>query len=1053
MDRRSFLKALGLGGGATALTGCGIDNNRYYTPVEEVLPYIVRPEQVTPGTNSFFATTVGTGPSAYPAAAVHRDGRVINVAANTAAPMPTAVSSSSLFELQKHFSPDRVTAPSKGGAPVEWSAAIDELAGAAKQARAAGKAIVYVGPPTTGALGSLLDAFTGGRTVHLDTLGRDAESRAAQALFGSVGLPSYDLSKAHFVLSFGAPFLSDAWGSSATQADYASARDAEQGHFVARYASVTPIKDQTAANADDWYACKPGSEAAVCLAVAKLVAAKKGARGKAASLVAKGDPAAAAAASGLAESDIEQLAEWFAAGHAVALPGGAIGASMAATQLAAASYLLNLVAGSKGDTFLPGGYQGPLHGASEIDQLVADMEAGKVGVLLLGDVDPVYALPGGEAFAAAMAKVGTTVAVTSHPNETTSKAAMVLPTHSVFEDWGVEEPVAGLHLVRQPGQVPLHDTMALGDILVACQRKAGVEAPASWREAVHGYLAAAVYEPVVLGKTAPVEGEEAAPAAPAEGAEGEAEAQPTIQTAAFARWFEGVLAAGFVKGAAGGSLAVSGTFDFGAAAEPPGSGDMTLVAFPHAFLLDGRYANQPWAQEMPDPLSGQVWDTWALLHPSTAAKLGVQDNDAVTVSAGGASLTLGVEISPTVRPDVVAVPMGGGHTAASGRYAEAIGQSVATALPKSTDASGTIVWQAKCSVTKAGGKADLISTFGGDHDRDRGFVALCEADAYAKQGDKAVAHPGDLTGIHHLELDARLRERDIEGFYPIPDHPTYRFGLTVDTNKCTGCGACSVACYAENNLPVVGKDKVKEGREMSWIRINRYLKDGGSQDHGVEGGKSVHFTPMMCQQCNHAPCESVCPVLATYHTIDGLNAMVYNRCAGTRYCSNACPYSARKFNYHTYVWPEPFNLQLNPDVATRTMGVMEKCTFCVQRIRRTKSAYRDQGFRKTVPAEALSQLTACAEACPSQALTFGNIIDEASAPHFTRKSGRNFYPIADIHTYPAVNYLAKASFHFSPGHHGEEGEHAEGGDHGGGHEADAHGAEKHEPAHDAHGAH
>jgi molybdopterin-containing oxidoreductase family iron-sulfur binding subunit len=484
---------------------------------------------------------------------------------------------------------------------------------------------------------------------------------------------------------------------------------------------------------------------------------------------------------------------------------------------------------------------------------------------------------------------------------------------------------------------------------------------------------------------------------------------------------------------------------------------MTLVAVPHAFLLDGRYANQPWAQEVPDPMSGHVWDTWAVIHPSTAAKLGVSDNDTITINAGGVALTVGVEVQPTVRPDVVAVPMGGGHTAASGRYAESIGQNVATALARTVDPQGTIVWHAKCSVAAGGGQADLISTFGGDHDRDRGFVALCNADTFAHEGDKPVAHPGEFTGIHHLELDKRLRERDIEGFYPIPDHPVYRFGLTVDTNKCTGCGACSVACYAENNLPVVGKEKVKEGREMSWIRINRYFKEGGSQDHGIEGGNSVHFTPLMCQQCNHAPCESVCPVLATYHSIDGLNAMVYNRCAGTRYCSNACPYSARKFNYHTYVWPEPFNLQLNPDVATRTMGVMEKCTFCVQRIRRTKSAYRDQGFRKTVPAEALSQLTACAEACPSQALTFGNIIDEASAPHFTRKSGRNFFPIADIHTYPAVNYLAKASFHFSPGHHGG-GEHAEGGDHGEGHGgdahgADAHGADKHEPAHDAHGAH
>ena len=1058
MDRRSFLKALGLGGGATALTGCGIDNNRYYTPVEDVLPYVVRPEQVTPGTNSFFATTVLSGPDAWPATSVHRDGRVINVGANHQAPFPPAVPSSALFELQRHFAPDRIAGPTKGGSPVEWTAAIDELAGAVKSARSAGKQVVWVGPPRSGALGALLEQVTD-LAVHLDTFGRAAEAKAAKALFGATTLPKYDLSKAHFVLSFGAAFLSNSWGGPGIDAGFAAGRDAANGHFVTRYAAVTPIKDQTAASSDDWYACKPGSEAAVCLAVAKLVAAKKGARGKAAQLVSAGDPAAAAAASGLAESDIEAIAELFAAGHAVALPGGVIGASMAATQLAAATYLLNLVGGAKGDTFDAGGYAGALHGASDLDALVAAMEGGKVGVLLIDDIDPVT-LPGGEAFAAAMSKVGTTVAVTSHPNETTAKAGMTLPTHSVFEDWGSEEPEAGLHLVRQPGQIPLHDTMPLGELLVRLGAKAGMDLPKSWEHAVKLHWAAHVYEPYVLDIIdEPEEGEEQEVEVVDEAAAEEGEAAPVVpveDTAAFARWFEGVLADGYVRSPSrkAGSLALTGSIDF-AATDNPGSGDMTLVPFVHNFLLDGRYANQPWAQEMPDPMSGQVWDTWALLHPSTAAKLGVSDNDAVTINAGGTAITVGVEVHPCVRPDVVAVPTGGGRTEASGRYAQGVGVNVATAIARTLDASGALVWQSKCSVTKAGARADLVSTFGGDHDNDRGFVALCNADDYGKHADEPAHHPGEMTGIHHLQLDKRLRERDIEGFYPIPDHPTYRFGLTVDTNKCTGCGACSVACYAENNLPVVGKDKVKEGREMAWIRINRYFKSDGVKDHGIEGDTSVHFTPLMCQQCGHAPCESVCPVLATYHTIDGLNAMVYNRCAGTRYCSNACPYSARKFNYHTYVWPEPFNLQLNPDVATRTMGVMEKCTFCVQRIRRVKSAYRDQGFRKTVPASDLEQLVACAEACPSQALTFGNIEDEQSVAHTSRKSGRNFIPIADINTYPAVNYLARASFHFSPGHHGGGGEHADGGhtdgDHGGG---DAHGAEKHdEPAHDAHGAH
>jgi len=1051
MDRRSFLKALGVGGGASALAACGLDDNQYYTPVEEVLPYVARPEQVTPGTNSYFATTVGSGPNAWPATAVHRDGRVINVGANRAAPWAGAVPQSALFELQRHFSPDRLTSPTKGGQPVEWTAAVDELATAVKQARTNGKKVVWLGPYRSGALGELLDTFTDGNAIHFEALGREAESKAAQQVFGSPVLPRYDLSKAHYVLSFGASFLSDAWGGPGEQSNYAKARNANHGGYVARFAAVTPMRDQTGANADDWFACKPGSEAQVAMAIAKLVAKKTGKGGPAARAVASADVNAAAAASGLTAEHLTEIAEHFAHGHAVALPGGIVGASANAVELAAATYLLNLVGGSR-DTFMGGGYPGKVHGYDDVQKLMAAMKAGQVGVLLVDDADVVHNLPNGADFAAAMGSVPLTVAVTSHPNETTAKASMVLPTHSVFEDWGVEEPVANVYLVRQPGQVPLHGTMGLGDLLLKAWSKAGMGPATSFQAFVKTYLAAKVYAPT----PEPIEGEELP--APAPDGE-EAPADPTT-TQAFARWFEGILQAGVaaprrmrpvVLTAVGGVT--------GGKAEPAGSGDKYLIAFPHPHLLDGRYANQPWAQEQPDPMSGQVWDTWALVHPTTAAALGVSDNDTVSITTASGTLELGVEIHPCVHPDVIAVPTGGGHTRATGRYADAVGKNVATVLPAEAAAGGTQVWQSKVSVSKGSGQADLVSTFGHDDERDRGWVAFCSADEFAKKKDEPAPHPGEMTGIHHLELDERLQEKGIQGFYPIPDHPTYRFGLTVDTNLCTGCGACSVACYAENNLPVVGKHKVKEGREMSWIRINRYYKQdaGITKDHGVEGDVSVHFTPLMCQHCGHAPCESVCPVLATYHSIDGLNAMVYNRCAGTRYCSNACPYSARKFNYHTYVWPEPFNLQLNPDVVSRTMGVMEKCTFCVQRLRRTKSAYRDQGFKKTIPSEALEQLVACAEACPSQALTFGNIVDEASAPNFTRKSGRNFIPIADISTYPAVNYLAKASFYFQPGHHGGGGggDHADEGGHAdeghGGKPTDAHGAEKsHEPAHDEH---
>jgi molybdopterin-containing oxidoreductase family iron-sulfur binding subunit len=486
------------------------------------------------------------------------------------------------------------------------------------------------------------------------------------------------------------------------------------------------------------------------------------------------------------------------------------------------------------------------------------------------------------------------------------------------------------------------------------------------------------------------------------------------------------------------------SYAFGGAATFEGSGEFYLRAFPHAFLQDGRYANQPWAQEAPDPQTGNVWDTWVEMHPDTADKLGVARNSEVEITSPHGTIKIGVHAQRGVRKDTVAIAFGNGHTA-NGRYSDGYGVNVVDLLGLARTANGGLAWQqAKVTVKATGQQADLVTTYSpyGTTDEQRGFAYPVNADALGKAGDDAREHPGDLIGIHHLPRDPRLIKADITNFYELPEHPVYRWGMTIDTNACNGCGACVVACYAENNLPVVGKAKVAEGREMGWVRINRY-----TSEH--DGNEEVTFVPMMCQHCGHAGCESVCPVLATYHTIEGLNAMVYNRCVGTRYCSNACPFSVRRFNYHSYVWPEPFNLLLNPDVSTRTMGVMEKCTFCVQRIREMKSAYRDEGFDKTIPEEAMSQLTACAEACPSQAMVFGNLNDPNSGPSKLRNSGRSYYPLVELNVFPAINYMAKASFHVEEaGHHGGgHGDAAHGAGHDDGHaedpaHADEHGHEK-----------
>ncbi len=997
MNRRNFLRALGVGGSTSALSACGLDDNRYYTPIENVLPYIVKPEQVTPGTPTFFATSVTTGPTAWPVLAVHREGRVVNVMANRTAPVPAAVPTEALLELQRHYAPDRLKGPTIGGEATTWEEGLGKLAGAIRAAKDTGKKVVWLGGYRSGTIVDVIRAVCTD-AVFWEPLGRDAESAAMSALFGTPRLPRYDLSGAHYVLSFGADFLGGRWGGAATQASFAAARDSNQGQFLGRFATVGPHRDQTGAKADDWYAVVPGTEAHVAAAVAKLVAAKNGYRGIWLDWIASFDVAAAAAASGLTEEVLLEIADRFVSSPgAIALPGGTSGASPFATELAMAVYFINHISQSSG--FHPDGYEGPISRWSDVEALIADMKAGKVGVLLIDDhCNPVYSTPAEAAFAEALSSVGLTVGLSSHPSETGAKCAASFPINDGFEDWGDEALGGGLRLLRQPSMTSLVDSRSVGDILLAVYRPTG-DMPvlaSTW----HAHLQQAWTATWAVAAPPPS-------AAPEQGADAP---NPTASPA-MARAWESALQRGFevVASSTAWGEGIPGSFSLGTPSVSD-SGDLHLHVYTQPFLLDGRYSNEPWAQEVPDPMTGQVWDSWALMHPDTAARLGVGDNDLVSIRTDKGQIEVGIEVHRFVRPDTVAVAFGGGHTGA-GRYAEGVGVNVVSLLGVVRDASGCLAWQqARCQVTSAGKKASLVSTFGSDDHLGRGWVEVVPAAALVSVGDAANDVPGSMVARHILPLDPRLIKAGISDFYMMPEHPTYRFGMSIDTDACTGCGACAIACYAENNLPVIGKDKVAQGREMGWVRVNRYID-----------GDDVHFVPMMCQQCGHAPCESVCPVLATYHTIDGLNAMIYNRCVGTRYCSNACPYGARRFNYHSYVWPEPFNLQLNPDVATRTMGVMEKCTFCVQRIRRVKDAYRDRGFSERVPDAALRQLPACADACPSQAITFGNLNDEASTPSRTRKSARNYYPIPEINTFPAINYLARASFHAAAPDHGGPG--------------------------------
>ncbi len=487
------------------------------------------------------------------------------------------------------------------------------------------------------------------------------------------------------------------------------------------------------------------------------------------------------------------------------------------------------------------------------------------------------------------------------------------------------------------------------------------------------------------------------------------------------------------------------------------TGDFFLQVYPSAVLGD-RGANKPWLQELPDPVSKICWQSWIEIHPSAAERLDVVSGDLLTVQSAAGSVTAPAYVYPGVRADTLAMMFGQGHRRASsgeprvvagypdgtvlegyGRYAAGVGVNPLDVSPVAFDPqSGAFAWTAvKVGVARAGGHRALVTTEGSARQHGRGIARAMPASAVGQPVEHGGHHfPGDashepLPGLRSpLAADAQgaiasgieHKEKDMYD----PEHwsgmANRRWAMTIDLARCTGCSACVTACYAENNVPTVGAPyqtkrigmdaipggNVAQGREMSWIRLERYY-EGDVTTSNFE----ARVVPMLCQHCGNAPCEPVCPVYATYHAPDGLNVQVYNRCVGTRYCSNNCPYKVRYFNWFgygeparpQYAWPEPLNWQLNPDVTVRGKGVMEKCSFCVQRIREAENRAVSEG-RELEPDEFT---VACAQACPSRAIVFGDAADERWTVAHRVHDDRAYHVFEELNTFTAVVYLQKVN--------------------------------------------
>ncbi|MDO8433411.1 MAG: 4Fe-4S dicluster domain-containing protein [Candidatus Binatus sp.] len=971
VSRRSFLKLAATASAAAAIPGCE-------PAARKLIPYVVPDENVVPGVPSFFATTCSECPAGCGVIARIREGRVIKLEGNPSDPIGRgSLCARGQAALQGLYNPDRLAHPQLRGergalAQISWQSAEQLFAAKLAAASKAGKdRVAYFGAPAGPTFKKIVLAWLGAhnssRAIFYEAINNEPARFATESLFGRRDLPVYRIDQAEVLVSFGADFL-ETWESPVELArQYALFRTPKERRgalTIGRSIYVGPRLSMTASKCDEWIPVAPSAMTDVAWSVLQAMLkhpalAQNSAIdvGAVKNLAANYDPAAVSARTKVPAAAIAQIADAFVKGEgALAIAGNDDPAAHVAVAL------MNSIAGSFGKTvmFLDGAPAVDASTADDVDAAINAMREGQIDVVVIAGSNPVFTMPPALRVAAALQKVSFVVWAGGVPDETAAMASLLLPAHHPLESWRDSAPRAGIRGLGQPVMQPVFDSKPIGDILLASAAANNASLP--WKTTAD---AIKVEWLAMAPKANDVSSEDFWVKVRREGGLFEDQHVSNVKPNLFA-----------IKLATPASV------------QP----QLSVFAYPHIFFYDGRGADKPWLQELPEPVTQIVWDSWAEIHPDTARQLGVATDDLIEVKTGHGIIEVPALIQRTVHPGVIAIPIGQGHSA-YGRYAKGVGANAWAILPARAN-------NAELSVHVTGRSRKLVTPLGKSDMMGRSIVEAMSIEQLAA-GKTPESEAEQVTGPYEM--------------YEPWKYPGHKWGMTIDVNACTGCSACVTACYAENNVPVVGKEGVDRGRIMSWIRIERYFPSAQHVNAKPTSGRraesledqlkapQLYLAPMLCQQCDHAPCEPVCPVFASYHTEEGLNGQIYNRCVGTRYCENNCPYKVRRFNWFVPEWPAPLNLQLNPDVTVRGAGVMEKCTFCVQRIQfgELNAKTEDRQLRDG------EIVTACAQACPTRAITFGDINDPASAMMRRRDDNklRNYRSLDEINTLPAITYL------------------------------------------------
>ncbi len=956
LARRDFLKASGF-----LFAGAAIGCSR--GPAPQAIPLLAGTPEMVPGRSSWYASTCGACSSGCGAVVRSRDGRPLKLEGNELHGLSQgglcAVGQASLLEF---YDSQRLRQPLLHGESAQWQAVDAAIEGALNAA--GGRAVRLLSetvhsPSELAAIARFGERFENFRHVTYDPLSCSAILDAHAATHGVRLLPHYRFEAADVVVSFDADFLSTWISPVEFTAGYSAARNLSgEPPRMSHHLQVESRLSLTGSNADERLVVHPAELTRWMAHLAAALADRSTATIEL-QLAAEGEPPPRVAA-------VAQRL-WQARGRCLVVCG---------SQELAAQVLCNLI------NHLLGNYghtldvsrpslqkQGDDRALAELRQ---ELASGQVEVLLIRGVNPVYDLPGGAELAAAIGRVPLSVSFARAKDETAAVTTAVCPEHHFLEDWRDAEPVAGMVSLSQPLIQPLGETRGFSASLLAWSATPRQEL--DWLQEV--------WRQEIL---------------------------PRSTATAFQTFWDQSLHDGFVEVSA--PAIEAGGFDFSAlekvgaeAGRIPSGDSLALLLYPKAGMLDGRHAHNAWLQELPDPVSKVSWDNYACLSPGKAAELGVEEGELLRISApgGGEDLVLPALVQRGQHNRVVAVALGYGR-AGTDRFTD-IGpawlEGEATVEPGGTVGVRVADWLQErdgqllpvvhgVELSLAGGQRRLakiqvyedlevpekLRPVNGEP---RPIVQQASLAAYTV--DRAAGKP------HHHIPEANLWPEYPEG--------KHHWGMAIDLNACTGCSACVVACQVENNVSVVGRDEVRRRRDLYWMRIDRYYSGEGEE---VE----VAHQPMLCHHCDNAPCETVCPVLATVHSEEGLNQQVYNRCVGTRYCANNCPYKVRRFNWFEYPHDDAIaNLVLNPDVTVRSRGVMEKCSFCVQRIQQAKISAKSRG--EEVAAGAVQ--TACQQSCPAGAIIFGDLANGDSEIAQAVSDPRHYRLFEELNILPSVGY-------------------------------------------------